>query len=72
MTLLEQARTALAAATQTKDADLAAIWIASARIVADRLRRELDAFEAVLVAAEREMVRARHGDAEQLALEGRK
>jgi hypothetical protein len=69
---LDQARAALSAASQTADFDLLVLYTAAARVVVNRLRKELDAFEMVLAAREAEMVRQKHGDAQQLDLGGAK
>ena len=72
MTPLEEARASLVAATHAKDPDLVVLYIAAARAVAVRMRAELDAFETVVAAREKELVRLAHGDREQLTIAGAK
>jgi hypothetical protein len=56
---LEQARSALAAASQTADPDLLVLYTAAARVVVNRLRKELDGVEALVSAREAE-IRRKH------------
>lgn len=68
MSPLEQVRAAVAASSETADLDLSAIWLAAARVVLDRHRREVDACLAVLISKEQLLVRLVHNEAEQLKL----
>ena len=70
MSPVEEVRAALAASTQSTNPELATIYLAAARIVLNRERKELDSLETVIAAREAALVRLIGGDVRQLTIPG--
>lgn len=69
---IQRTKDALAGSSVATDGDVEVLYLAVARSALEAARREVDALSAIVTAREQELVRRRHGDAQQLALGGGK